>query len=72
MKLSGKILIFVVAIMAVAVLSVTFMVMMENAGYQEEVNRENVASGVDDLQHEIDNLSEKAKYCAELLAKTTR
>jgi len=70
MKLSAKILLFVVAIVVVSVMTVTFLVMMENAGYRDEVNLSRVASGVEDLKHELDKLSEKAKYCAVLLAQS--
>ena len=69
MKLSGKILTFVVAIVVVSVLTVTILVMMENTEYRDEVNEQRVVSGVEDLQHELEKLTEKAKYCAILLAQ---
>jgi len=69
MRLSAKILLFVVAIVVVSVITVTFLVMMENTSYRDEVNQSRVVSGAEDLQHELDKLSEKTKYCAVLLAQ---
>ena len=72
MKLSGKILSFVIAIIVVSVLTVTCLVMIENSDYRDQVNRQRVASGVDDLKNKIDELSEKAKYCSVLLAQNSK
>jgi len=68
-KLGSKILSFVVAIVAAAVLMVSVLVMRENEDYHDQTNRKNVEMGVDALQSEIGNISDKVKYCAELLAK---
>ncbi len=72
MKLSGKILVFVVAIIVLSVATVTFLVMRENSDYRDQVNQQRVASGVDDLKNKIDELSEKAKYCSVLLAQNSK
>lgn len=69
MKLSGKILIFVVAIIVISVSTVAFLVMMENSDYRDQVNQQRVVSSVENLSLEIEKMSEKAKYCATLLAK---
>jgi len=70
MKLSGKILIFVVAIVVMSVMAVTFLVMAENAGYREQVRQNHVVSAVESLEQEIGKLSEKAEYCAIMLAQS--
>lgn len=72
MKLSEKILLFVVIIIVLSVSTVTFLVMRENGDYRDQVNQQRVASAAEDLKNEIDELSEKAKYCSVLLAQNNK
>ena len=69
MKLSGKILAFVVAIVVLSVLSITFLVMAEDAAFQHENSGQSVTSNVNDLKKEVETLSEKAKESAVLLGQ---
>ncbi len=69
MKLSGKILAFVVAIVALSVLSITFLVMAEDAAFQNESTEQSVISNVNDLKKEVESLSDRAEESAILLGQ---
>ena len=69
MKLSGKILAFVVAIVVLSVMSITFLVMAEDAAFQNQNSKQSVESNVNDLKSEIGVLTEKAKESAILLGQ---
>ncbi len=69
MKLSGKILAFVVSIVVLSVLSITFVVMAEDAAFQNESTKQSVVSNVNDLNNEVSKFADRAKEYATLLGQ---
>ena len=72
MKISAKIIFFVIAMIIVSVSVIAGLSVSENAGYNETISYERVASAANDLTAKIAEMQENAERSAVLIAQNFR